>query len=117
MRLLSLSLIGIVLVASGCSAPCTVTSDPPGATITINGRAYGTTPSTFGIKSSTFGTYMIRLEKEGFEPKEEVMEKQVFVGRLIVDIIFFWPAALLNAAGPKTPPFTHHYTLDPLGEG
>ena len=94
-----------------------VTSDPPGATIVINGRQYGVTPATFNIKSSTFGTYMIRLEKEGFEPHEDVMQKKVFVGRLVVDILFFMPAAFFNAAGPAPPPFSHHYKLDPLGEG
>lgn len=118
LRVLSLSIVGIALLASGCASWCKVTSDPPGATVTINGRYYGETPREFAIRSSTFGQYHIRLEKEGYEPLEDVMPKQLFVGRLVVDILLFWPAALFNAMGPMVyPPYEHHYTLTPLGEG
>lgn len=114
MRILSLLVVGVALLTSGCGSMATVTSDPGGASITINGHAYGFTPATFGIRSSTFGTYRIHLEKEGYESLDAVMQKEVFVGRLVVDILFFWPAALINAAGPVRGPGIHHYVLQPV---
>ena len=116
MRFTGLLFLGVAcLVANGCASQVSVTSDPPGAT--INGTEYGTTPQTFKVRSSTFGGYSIHLEKEGYLPIDSALPKQVHVGRLIVEIIFFWPAALFNAAGPKAPPYDHHFVLEPIGEG
>ncbi|MCZ6688138.1 MAG: PEGA domain-containing protein [Planctomycetota bacterium] len=118
MRFTGLLILGVAcLVASGCASQVHVTSDPQGAAITINGQHYGQTPQTLKVRSSTFGSYTIHLEKEGYVPVDAAMPKQVHVGRLIVDILFFWPAALFNAAGPKAPPYAHHYVLEPIGEG
>ena len=104
-----------VLSLCGCASWVTVASEPAGAKITINGHDFGTTPNTFQIRSSTFGTYHIHLKKEGYEPVDATMLKQVFVGRLVLEIIYFWPAALITAAGPKASPYQHHYVLKPLG--
>ena len=118
MRFTGLLILGVAcLVASGCASQVSVTSDPSGADITINGRHYGETPQTFYVRSSTFGSYSIHLEKEGYLPIDAALPKQVHVVRLIVDILLFPPAVLLNTAGPKAPPYSHHYVLEPIGEG
>lgn len=113
MRFSSVALLTVILWSSGCSSLVTVTSDPKGATIRINGRYYGVTPSTFSIGSSTFGSYQITLEKDGYDTVVATMEKELYVGRLIVDIIFFFPLALINAAGPADVPYEHRYILIP----
>lgn len=43
----------------------TVVSNPPGATVSIDGELRGTTPSTF---ESTLGVHQILAQREGYEP-------------------------------------------------
>ncbi|MCZ6690930.1 MAG: PEGA domain-containing protein [Planctomycetota bacterium] len=113
MRISSAALLAVFLFSSGCSSLITVTSHPKGATIRINGQYYGVTPSTFPIGSSTFGSYQITLEKDGYDTVTATMTKELYVGRLIADIIFFFPLALINAAGPQDVPAEHRYILIP----
>ncbi len=49
----------------------TVLSDPPGATVTVDGRAVGTTPWTGELIP---GEHHLRLEKEGEAPQERSIE-------------------------------------------
>lgn len=105
--------LGLAVLGSGCSTLVTVNSEPKGASIRINGRYYGITPATFEIGSSTFGSYQLTLEKDGYKTAVLVMEKETYVGRLVVELIFFWPAVFFNVRGPIALPHEHFYKLVP----
>ncbi|MCW5757407.1 MAG: PEGA domain-containing protein [Phycisphaeraceae bacterium] len=52
---------------SGCSSrTIIVTSEPPGAQVTLNGIEVGTTPLEVGFRY--YGQYDLRLAKDGYEP-------------------------------------------------
>ncbi len=66
-----MSLIGLVLAAlvalSGCvQRTITITTEPPGSLVWLNGREVGRTPVEVGFKH--YGTYEVRLEHLGYEP-------------------------------------------------
>ena len=66
--------VGVALAAcpalatlSGCgSRTIVVTSDPPGALVSLNGVEVGPTPLEVGFRF--YGQYDLRLRKEGYEP-------------------------------------------------
>lgn len=52
---------------SGCtSRTIVVTSDPPGALVTLNGVEVGATPVEVGFRY--YGQYDLRMRKEGYQP-------------------------------------------------
>lgn len=55
------------LLAGGCvERTISITSDPPGALVWLNDREVGRTPVEVGFVH--YGTYDVRLSKEGYEP-------------------------------------------------
>jgi hypothetical protein len=52
------------------TSPLTVRSDPPGATVTLNGATLGITPYQGTIRP---GSYLVRIEKEGYAPFSHVI--------------------------------------------
>jgi hypothetical protein len=76
-------LFGVLLVAnSGANDYVWIDSDPPGASIVINGEVKGTTPKF--VNNLDAGTFAVVLTKDGFEPLTRNVEvpgppeKQVF---------------------------------------
>ena len=61
-----LSLLSLNLLACGFAADTTLESDPPGASVFLNGRLAGPTPLRFSNVPA--GAYLLRLEKDGFAP-------------------------------------------------
>ncbi|MGZ3419814.1 MAG: PEGA domain-containing protein, partial [Polyangiales bacterium] len=51
----------------------TIDSDQPGATVTIDGRARGTTPLAKPVRVQ-IGTHAVRVSKEGFSPYEATIQ-------------------------------------------
>lgn len=68
LKLLTFSGIGVVTaVQSGClERVITVTSEPPGAVVELNGVDIGTTP--IQTEFTYFGEYDVRLRHDGYEP-------------------------------------------------
>lgn len=61
-------LIAAILAASGCvRRTMTIDSNPPGAIAWVNDREVGRTPVE--VDFLFYGTYDVRLVKEGWEPK------------------------------------------------
>lgn len=52
--------------------PVYVVSEPPGATITVDGDVVGTTPATI---TPTRETFHLRLDKKGYEPVERDVKR------------------------------------------
>jgi hypothetical protein len=62
-----LACLGVAFVLAGCtSRSIVVTSDPPGALVTLNGVEVGATPLEVGFRY--YGQYDLRLRKEGYQP-------------------------------------------------
>lgn len=59
--------LAAMAILSGCSSrTIIVTSEPPGAQVTLNGIEVGTTPLEVGFRY--YGQYDLRLAKDGYEP-------------------------------------------------
>jgi len=59
--------VGAVGALSGClERRMTITSEPPGASVTVNDVEVGRTPVTASFVY--FGTYEVQLEREGYQP-------------------------------------------------
>lgn len=61
-----------LLLATLCTAGCvrrtiTITTDPPGTLVWLNDREVGRSPVT--VEFQYYGTYDVRLERDGYEPK------------------------------------------------
>jgi len=66
MQRLLIVLMAIVLSSSGCvRRTLTVTSDPPGALLYLNGNEAGRTPYTHDF--TWYGTYDVELRKENYQ--------------------------------------------------
>lgn len=59
-------LAGLALLAGCTSRTIVVTSEPPGALVTLNGVEVGSTPLEVGFRY--YGQYDLRLRKDGYEP-------------------------------------------------
>ncbi len=78
-----------LLLLGGCSTKRTLTihSEPPGATIWVDGEQRGQTPYT--IPFVYYGTFDIRLEKSGYESfAREVLVPTKIDGYPIIDLPF-----------------------------
>src|SRR6185295_19080 len=76
---LILAAFGTLLLTSGCtSRGMTVTSEPPGAEVSINRRVVGTTP--IRVAFTHYGTYRIELRKRGYQTlvREEPVNPPVY---------------------------------------
>ncbi len=61
------ALAGLVCVLGGClERKLQITSEPAGALCWVNDREVGVTP--LELEFTYYGTYEVRLKKEGFEP-------------------------------------------------
>ncbi len=66
-RAASTALLIFLATVAGCgSRTIFVTSDPPGALVTLNGVEVGPTPLEVGFRF--YGQYDLRLRKDGYEP-------------------------------------------------
>jgi hypothetical protein len=99
LRHLPLALL-LLLPLPACKSALVIDSRPEGAGVVVDGRDYGQTPVRSAIRSSTFGTYYATLTRPGYEPVTIELPKETYVGRIIVDSLFFFPALFFNIRGP-----------------
>lgn len=59
----------------------------------------GTTPLSGDIGRTTFGKYPLKITKEGYEPIYCYLPLKPSMGAIIVDALFFAPAAFFNVQG------------------
>ena len=77
--------LSISMVAGACSEMTRISSDPPGATVWVNGSALGETPLKFRARSWSVrpNTYRYRVEKLGYVTQEGYLEPQLSVRRIV----------------------------------
>ena len=77
--------ITVCLATAGCAQSTLIRSLPSGALVFVNGRSVGETPVELVVSQSEFSdqTFTARLEKQGYEPAEGALRKQVCGGRIV----------------------------------
>lgn len=95
------------LLVTGCvRRTITVTSDPPGALLWLNGREIGRTPVDTDFLY--YGTYDVQLEKDGYEPLLTFSEaKAPWWDTIPLDLVSE------ITPGEKQSHITWHYQLQP----
>lgn len=105
----SILLVSFVMI--GCSSTTLITSDPPGAKLSINGVSVGKTPYTHSDTRIVGSTLLIKLEKEGYETLNTSIsrDERVDVGAIVGGIFFLVPFLWTMQYNPQ-----HSYELSPL---
>jgi TolB-like protein len=106
-------LVSFMLCATGCSSMVYFSSDPAGAKLFVNGIAYGETPRNVQLNWTTFSTFTVKLEKDGYQPYMGTLPGEPKWVYIVLEGLFCWPLLLLNAYGPRS---AYHFSLRPLGE-
>jgi hypothetical protein len=122
--------IAIATLSSGCAtivAPryerLSVTSNPPGATIVVNGHQAGITPKSVDIDKSKPPN--VRVEAPGYQTKQCYAHMNVGIGYLVADIalcVFTFGigcVSFIDAMGPWNELVEHNcdVTLEPAMGG
>jgi PEGA domain-containing protein len=95
----------IFVCVSGCvRRQLTVTTDPPGALVHLNGQEFGRTPVTRDF--TWYGTYDVQLRKEGYQTQKTT-------GKVIAPWWQWVPFDLFAELFPLTDKRELHYTLAP----
>jgi hypothetical protein len=107
-RFLTLALIGSAAMLGACrSKQLVITSDPPGATVTLNDVEVGRTPTTAGF--THYGVYDVLLTLDGHEP----LRTQARASAPVYD----WPPLdLVTSPIPGETTIRWHFTMQPAME-
>lgn len=86
------SIIALTLLNTGCAAlfapmthPLSISSDPHGAVVYVNGYKMGTTPLELSLKADK--SYTIEFRKEGYDTVTRVVNTKVGAGWVILDVL------------------------------
>ena len=107
-RFLTLALIGSAAMLGACrSKQVVITSDPPGATVTLNDVEVGRTPTTAVF--THYGVYDVLLTLDGHEP----LRTQARASAPVYD----WPPLdLVTSPIPGETTIRWHFTMQPAME-
>jgi hypothetical protein len=106
-------------LAGGCiRRELTITSDPAGAQLIVNGQAAGTTPVTLAFRHH--GTYRVELRKAGYRPVVRGLRVwpkfyEIVPLDFVADVL--WPGTIHDRREAsfrleKSPPFDKRRVLD-----
>jgi hypothetical protein len=103
------ALVAAVMLSS-CASSTLITSVPPGAKVTINGMLKGVTPYQMTDTKIIGATSTIRLELNGYQPKDVMISRneKVDVGAVIGGLFFWFPFLWTMGYEPM-----HMYELTP----
>jgi hypothetical protein len=98
------------LAAPGCASSTTITSNPEGAQLTIDGQLVGPTPVTFSKASVWAWTkHQVKLELAGYETRTGFVSATISPVHLAIGIICFIPLLPLAFVGQYEP--RYHFEL------
>lgn len=89
------SLSGCATIFTGTHDQISVSTEPSGAKLYLNGNDMGRTPVTVPVGRS-LGTTMMTVKKQGYEDKSFALQSS-FNTIAILDI-FLWPTFIIDAA-------------------
>lgn len=101
--------LGFVL--SGCAGTTLITSDPPGASLYLNGEKVGVTPYTHTDRKIIGSTNLVTLKKEGYVDLNTSFSRneELDIGAVIGGVVFLVPFLWTMEYKPS-----HSYELSPL---
>jgi hypothetical protein len=100
---------GCATVFKGTDQVLTITSDPDGATVRIDGKPVGVTPLSTKVKKNSADSMMI--EKDGFRTETMPLDKK-FDGVTLLS--FFWDLGttdFVTGAAYEYQPSTYHFKM------
>ena len=111
---ISISLSSCATIFSGTTDDISFRSDPPGATILIDGLEQGETPATITVKRPGFGETQVTLELDGYEDKVFTLQSEFNA----VSILNFaglvgWAVDIATGAVQKYRPLGYNMDLKP----
>lgn len=106
----SIALVTSLIVCTGCASSTTITSNPEGASLIIDGQPVGATPVTFS-KSTVWAwtSHQVRLEAKGYDTRTGFVQATISPGHLAVGIICFIPLFPLAFVGRYEP--RYHFEM------
>ena len=105
----TLLLSGCATVFKGSDQVLTITSDPDGATVRIDGKPVGVTPLSTKVKKNSADSIMI--EKEGYRTETMPLDKK-YDGIALLSI--FWDLSttdFITGAAYEYQPSTYHFKM------
>lgn len=104
-----LAFFAVIFLAS-CTSSTRITSEPPGATVIIDGQTVGETPYVHEDSKISFSRTTVTLQKNGFEDLHTVIRKDEDIdpGAIVGGIFFQWPFIWTFGYLPD-----HHYVMSP----
>ena len=88
------------IIVTGCAQTAQITTEPEGAKIKVNGMYLGDSPASYHYRSGLPETYMLEIEKEGYEKvtniplKRTLRADESLVLLLLAIIPYFFSARL-----------------------
>ena len=115
----------LALVGSGCASivhgsgqVVSISSDPSGADVWVDGEKIGKTPVSPNLKRKR--SHLVVLRKDGYREEQRVIHRVLsgaVAGNLIAGGLIGWGVDALTGAQWRLVPETLHVELDPLPEG
>lgn len=93
---LGICALGCATILSDTDEEVTVESEPKEATVTVNGKEYGETPTN--LRLDVDESHTIKIEKEGYESKTYRISNEIGVEWVILDVVFGVIPILVDAA-------------------
>ncbi len=90
---LVIALTGFALASTGCPSTVRINSDPPGASVTVNGQHVGTTPTAYTDTAIVFSTRHVQLDLEGYQTLHTTISRSgsINVGAALGGFFCLWP--------------------------
>ncbi len=92
MRTKPLLLVALAVALTGCasilndtSPPVTITSDPPGADVTVDGHYVGRTPLMTELSTKT--SHQIKIEKDGYRGRTQFIQSNTGALWVVLDVL------------------------------
>jgi hypothetical protein len=89
--------LGCATLMAPKTHPLTVSSEPSGSDVYINGLKMGTAPVILNLKADK--SYIIEFKKEGYESVTRVIKTKIDSKWLILDIFGLFPVLIDAATG------------------
>lgn len=77
----------LLVGASGCRTTTVINSEPQGARVLVDG-VEGFTPFSVGLPITTFGSYPVRIEADGYEAYEGELPTEANVWAIVLGLCF-----------------------------
>ena len=109
---------GCATIVNGTTQKVSVSSDPPGAQLVVDGESTYTTPAT--VELSRKRDHLLTISKEGYHTEQIAVQKVIsgaVAGNIIAGGLVGWGVDAISGAQYKLVPKTVAVTLRPVIQG